>query len=74
MAKVANVVSLHQVIQTMQVHEGALKILHPRRPKGSLENFRRAFSLDPTDCPWVSEDEGSCDSQVIFREFLRLIF
>ena len=20
------------------------------------ENFRRAFSLDPTDCPWVSED------------------
>ena len=23
---------------------------HPR------ENFRRAFSLNPTDCPWVSED------------------
>ena len=23
---------------------------HPR------ENFRRAFSLDPTDCPWVSKD------------------
>ena len=22
-----------------------------------LENFRRAFSPDPTDCPWVSEDE-----------------
>ena len=21
-----------------------------------LENFRRAFSLSPTDCPWVSED------------------
>ena len=21
-----------------------------------LENFRRAYSLDPTDCPWVSED------------------
>ena len=21
-----------------------------------LENFRPAFSLDPTDCPWVSED------------------
>ena len=21
-----------------------------------LENFRRAFSPDPTDCPWVSED------------------
>ena len=24
---------------------------------GSRENFRRAYSLDPTDCPWVSEDE-----------------
>ena len=23
-----------------------------------LENFRRAFSLDPTDCPWVSEDDS----------------
>ena len=23
-----------------------------------LENFRRAFSPGPTDCPWVSEDEG----------------
>ena len=22
-----------------------------------LENFRSAFSPDPTDCPWVSEDE-----------------
>ena len=22
-----------------------------------LENFRRAFYLDPTDCPWVSEDD-----------------
>ena len=22
-----------------------------------LENFRRALSPDPTDCPWVSEDE-----------------
>ena len=22
-----------------------------------LENFRRAFSPGPTDCPWVSEDE-----------------
>ena len=22
-----------------------------------LENFRRAFSPDPTDCPWVSEDD-----------------
>ena len=22
-----------------------------------LENFRRAFSLDLTDCPWVSEDD-----------------
>ena len=21
-----------------------------------LENFRPAFSPDPTDCPWVSED------------------
>ena len=22
-----------------------------------LENFRPIFSPDPTDCPWVSEDE-----------------
>ena len=27
-----------------------------------LENFRRAFSPGPTDCPWVSEDEVSCES------------
>ena len=40
-------------------------LLHPRRPSGSQSgrekrrderNFRRAFSLDPTYCPWVSED------------------
>ena len=41
---------------------------HPRRPRSSqsgrenrrdesFQNFRRAYSLDPTDCPWVSEDE-----------------
>ena len=42
---------------------------HPRRPRDSQsgrekrrkfqvrENFRPAFSSDPTDCPWVSEDE-----------------
>ena len=24
-------------------------------------NFRRAFSLDPTDCPWVSEDDEEED-------------
>ena len=27
-----------------------------------LENFRLAFSPDPTDCPWVSEDVFICDS------------
>ena len=24
-----------------------------------LENFRRAYSLDPTDCPWVSDSEDA---------------
>ena len=24
--------------------------------QNTVENFRRVFSLDPTDCPWVSED------------------
>ena len=24
-----------------------------------LENFRRAFSPDPTDCPWVSDSEDA---------------
>ena len=27
-----------------------------RAPSPVFENFRRAFSPDPTDCPWVSED------------------
>ena len=30
-----------------------------------LENFRRAFSPDPTDCPWVSED-GQLQNQLAF--------
>ena len=36
--------------------------MHPRRPRGQsvgsgeFEHFRPAFSPDPTDCPWVSED------------------
>ena len=25
---------------------------------GSFQNFRRALSPDPTDCPWVSEDDS----------------
>ena len=29
-----------------------------------LENFCRAFSSEPTDCPWASEDEqGSVNRQ-----------
>ena len=32
-------------------HPGALSLV--------LENFRPALSLDPTDCPWVSEDEDN---------------
>ena len=27
-----------------------------------LENFRRALSSDPIDCPLVSEDEGNLDN------------
>ena len=29
---------------------------YPRALPPVLENFRRAFSPGPTDCPWVSED------------------
>ena len=29
---------------------------YPRSLPPVLENFRRAFSPGPTDCPWVSED------------------
>ena len=29
---------------------------YPRALPPVLENFRRAFSPSPTDCPWVSED------------------
>ena len=28
----------------------------PEAPSPVLDNSRRAFSPDPTDCPWVSED------------------
>ena len=30
-----------------------------------LENFRRAFSPDPTDCPWVSEDARTLDRKIL---------
>ena len=30
---------------------------YPGAPPPLLKNFRCAFSPDPTDCPWVSEDE-----------------
>ena len=33
-------------------------------------NFRRAFSLDPTDCPWVSEDD---EQDYIKKELSRLL-
>ena len=32
---------------------------YPRAFPPALENFRHALSPDPTDCPWVSEDEAS---------------
>ena len=32
-------------------------------------NFRRPFSLDPTDCPWVSEDDEEED---VKKELSRL--
>ena len=32
---------------------------YPRALPPVLENFRRAFSPGPTDCPWVSEDDIS---------------
>ena len=30
-----------------------------------LENFRRAYSLDPTDCPWVSEDAELSERKIL---------
>ena len=30
---------------------------YPRAFPPVLENFRHALSSDPSDCPWVSEDE-----------------
>ena len=54
-------------------------VLYPRRPRGSFlfsvkvfckietsdltENFHHEHFIDPTNCPWVSEDDS-------FREFL----
>ena len=38
--------------------------------KSMLENVRRTFSPDLTNCPWVSEDEpsyNSLDSRSIFQ-------
>ena len=31
-----------------------------------IENFRRAFSPGPTDCPWVSEDG-------VYRDVLKYV-
>ena len=36
---------------------GAKYSLDPGALPPMLENFRRAFSPRPTDCPWVSEDD-----------------
>ena len=40
--------------------KGATKVF-----KHVLENFRRAFSPGPTDCPWASED--GCGGTETFR-------
>ena len=34
-----------------------------------LENFRPAFSPDPTDCPWVSEEDTSGDTNSMHLDF-----
>ena len=46
-----------------------------------LENFRLAFSPDPTDCPWVSEDAFStahintiCMLFTYFQERFQIIY
>ena len=33
-----------------------------KRCAKSFDNFRRAFSPDPTDCPWLSEDDSRDDT------------
>ena len=38
-----------------------------------LENFRRAYSLDPTGCPWVSEDAANA-IEIDFLKVLRFSF
>ena len=35
---------------------GAVSRVDMKGAPKELKNFCRAFSLDPTDCPWVSED------------------
>ena len=37
---------------------------YPEALSPVLENFRPAFTPDPTDCPWVSEDENSLENEV----------
>ena len=35
-----------------------------------LENFRRAFSPDQTDCPWISSQDGEgLDSHMFLARF-----
>ena len=34
----------------------SVRVENPGALSPVLENFRRALSPDPTDCPWVSED------------------
>ena len=49
----------HAPKKYMQSGNFQFDIWYPGALSPVLQNFRRALSPDPTDCPWVSED-GCC--------------
>ena len=61
----ANVLSIFCAQSGASIHLTVWKWSGESRYPGALppvlENFRRAFSPDATDCPWVSEDGGFVD-------------
>ena len=58
------IVSLKQIIRkASSAHHKSFFFLKSRKctykTTQRVENFRPAFSPDPTECPWVSEDEDN---------------
>ena len=51
--------------QSVGSRENARRKFSSKSGRPLLENFRRAFSPDPNDCPWVSEDDVRPDPLTI---------